>query len=95
MTNGLHQLKLKGQKSNTKLLDNKDFLLESTRFNINKDQVDVFYSCILDSSSTMDLEKVMKLILIISQGNARVESGFSVVTSCCPTCWKKPLCPSN
>ena len=63
------------EKQYKELLDNTDFLLESTRFNINEDRLDVFYSHILDSPSTIDLEVV---VLIISHGNARVESGFSV-----------------
>ena len=57
---------------------NPDFILEAKTFNINEDRLDTFYSRILDSSSTTDLEYVVRLVLIMSHGNARVESGFSV-----------------
>ena len=33
---------------------------------------------IFDSSNTTDLENVVRLILILSHGNARVEAGFSI-----------------
>ena len=60
------------------MINNSDFLEEASKFNINDDRVDGFYSCILDSSVTLDLENVVRLVLILSHGNARVESGFSV-----------------
>ena len=60
------------------MINNSDFLEEASKFNINDDRVDGFYSCILDSSVTLDLENVVRLVLILSHGNARVESGFSI-----------------
>ena len=42
------------------------------------DRIDQFYSRILDSAKTAQLEKIVRMIVIISHGNARVEAGFSV-----------------
>ena len=68
------QLK-KGCKSLIKIAD---FLSEDKKFNINDDRVDNFYSKIFDSSNTIDLENVIRLILILSNGNGRVKAGFSI-----------------
>ena len=40
--------------------------------------MDTFYARILDSSHTFDFESIVRLVLILSHGNARVESGFSI-----------------
>ena len=40
--------------------------------------MDTFYARILDSSHTFDLESIVRLVLILSHGNVRVESGFSI-----------------
>ena len=42
------------------------------------DCIDQFYLRILDSAKTAQLEKIVRMIVIISHGNARVEAGFSV-----------------
>ena len=68
----------KAEKRYNQLINNSDFLEETSKFNINHDRVDEFYSRILDSSVTLDLENVVRLVLILSYGNARVESGFSI-----------------
>ena len=68
----------KAEKQYKSLIKNSDFLSEAKKFNINDDRVDNFYSKIFDSSNTIDLENVVKLILILSHGNARVEAGFSI-----------------
>ena len=60
------------------LIKNKDFISEAKKFDIREDRVDEFYSRILDGPSTVDLEVVVRFVLIVSHGNARVESGFSV-----------------
>ena len=40
--------------------------------------MDEFYSRIFDSAAYVDLENVVRLVLLLSHGNARVESGFSI-----------------
>ena len=40
--------------------------------------MDEFYSCIFDSATYVDLKNVVRLVLILSNGNARVDSGFSI-----------------
>ena len=60
------------------LINNKDFIEEAKKFDIHKGRVDEFYSRILNGPSTVDLEVVVRFVLIVSHGNARVESGFSV-----------------
>jgi len=60
------------------LITNKDFLAECKRFSVLEDRLDTFYARILDTNSTVDLEVVTRYVLIISNGNARVESGFSI-----------------
>ena len=60
------------------LIKNEDFIKEAKKFDIQDDRVDAFYSRILDGPSTVDLEVVVRFVLIVSHGNARVESGFSV-----------------
>ena len=68
----------KAEKQYNQLINNSNFLEEASKFNINDDRVNEFYSRILDSSVTLDLENVVRLVLILSHGNARVESGFSI-----------------
>ena len=68
----------KAEKQYKSLIKNADFLSEAKKFNINDDRVDNFYSKIFDSSNTIDLENVVRLILILSLGNASVEAGFSI-----------------
>ena len=58
------------------LLENKDAMKEMKLFEM-KDRVDTFLSKILGRESP-DLTKVIRIILIMSHGNASVESGFSV-----------------
>ena len=40
------------------------------------DRIDQFYSRILDSAKTAQLEKIVRMIVIISHGSARVGAGF-------------------
>ena len=68
----------RAEKQYKELINNPDFNMEAKKFNINEDRLDTFYSRILDSPSTVDLENIVRLVMIISHGNARVESGFSV-----------------
>ena len=37
-----------------------------------------FYAGIFYSSNTVDLENIVRVVLIFSHGNTRVESGFSI-----------------
>ena len=57
---------------------NKDFISEAKKFSINSDLVDKFYARILNSPSEVDLIIIVRLCLILSHGNARVESGFFI-----------------
>ena len=68
----------KAEKQYAELLDNKDFRKAAEKFDLITDRVDVFWSEICDSNGTIDLENIMQLVLILSHGNARVESGFSI-----------------
>ena len=68
----------RAEKQYCSLIQNPDFLIEAKKFNINDDRVDSFYVGILDCPATIDLQNVAQLVLILSHGNARVESGFSV-----------------
>ena len=60
------------------LLSNVDFVSKSESFDIHNDRVDVFWSEICDSHSMIDLLNIIRLVLVISHGNDRVESGFSI-----------------
>ena len=66
------------EKQYKELVNNNDFLSEAKKFDIMNDRVDEFYSRILDSSKTTELERVVRFVNIISHGNARVEGGFSI-----------------
>ena len=78
---GYPLLHLKKQKNSVKsLIKHVDFLSETKKLNVNDDRVDIFYSKIFDSSNTIDSENVVRLILILSHGNVRVEAGFSINT---------------
>ena len=64
------------------LIKNADFLTETKKFSIIDDRVDAFYARIFDSSNTFDLVDwcnwlIVRLVLILSHGKARVESGFT------------------
>ena len=60
-----------------KLLDDKKFLDKSTEFNMLESRLDDFYMHIIDDKDG-DLIAVIKLCLVLSHGNAHVESGFSI-----------------
>ena len=60
------------------LIENKGFLKEAKKFSIQDDRLDDFYARIFDSSVFIDLENVVRIVLILSHVNARVEIGFSV-----------------
>ena len=66
------------EKQYKEMLNNKDFLAEDGKFDMANDRIDQFYSRILDSAKTAQLEKIVRMIVIISHKNARVEAGFSV-----------------
>lgn len=67
----------KAMKQYKGLIKDKDILRELKKFNIVEDRVDRLYSEILGTESP-ELSKVVRVILILSHGNARVESGFSI-----------------
>ena len=68
----------KATKQYNSLIENKGFLEEAKKFSIQDDRLDDFYARIFDSHVFIDLEDVVRIVLILSHGNARVESGFSV-----------------
>ena len=68
----------KAEKQYLVLIQNKDFIKAAGKFDIIKDRVDDFWMKILDSASTLDLENIVRIVMILSHGNARVESGFSI-----------------
>ena len=57
------------------MLNNKDFLAEAGKLDMVNDRID---HRILDSAKTAQLEKIVRMIVIISHGNTKVEAGFSV-----------------
>ena len=66
------------EKQYNTLIKNADFLTEAKKFSINDDRVGAFYPRIFDSRNTVDLENIVKLVLIFSYVNAKVELGFSI-----------------
>ena len=70
----------KAVKQYNALLGNTDFIKEAKEFDIYQDRLDDFYSRVLDSNSTIDLQYIVRYVLPLSHGNARIESGFSVNT---------------
>ena len=66
------------EKQYNTLIKNADFLTEAKKFSINDDRVDAFYARIFDSRNTVDLENIVKLVLIFSYVNAKVELEFSI-----------------
>ena len=63
----------------TNFIINNKFMEKMEQFGIRKDRVDEFYVTIFsDILNFLVLEEVVKLCIILSHGNARVESGFSV-----------------
>ena len=68
----------KALKQYNNLISNQDFLSEAKKFDINNDRVDDFYSHILHSPTFVDLGVIARLVMILSHGNAQVESGFSI-----------------
>ena len=68
----------KAKRQYSKLIDNKDLISEAKKFSINSDRIDEFYAKILNSPSEVDLIVLVRLCLILSHGNARMESGFSI-----------------
>ena len=62
-----------------KLLDNNKLMEQMRKFDVNKDRADEFYMNIFsDVLPLAELKEVVKVCLILSHGNARVESGFSI-----------------
>ena len=60
------------------LIENKNFLEETKMFSIQDDRLDDFYAQIFYSNVFIGLENVVRIVLILSHGNACVESEFSV-----------------
>ena len=62
----------KAEKQYSELIVNKDLLAEAEKFDINNDRV-VFWSKILKSDSTIDLENIVRIVLLLSHGNAMIK----------------------
>ena len=61
------------------LIRNKDFIQQTESFDVNSQRVDDFYaSKISNVKDFQDLWFVTKKVVILSHGNGRVESGFSI-----------------
>ena len=60
------------------MIEKKGFLEGAKKFSIPDDRLDDFYARIFDSNVFIDLENVVRIVLILSHGNARLESEFSV-----------------
>ena len=60
-----------------KIIEDKAFFKRCSEFNMFESRLDDIFMEALDNTST-DLIAVVKLCLILSHGNARVESGFSI-----------------
>ena len=56
----------KAEKQYSELIVNKDLLAEAEKFDINNDRVDVFWSKILKSDSTIDLENIEDCSITVS-----------------------------
>ena len=67
----------RAQSQYRKIIEDKTFLKRCSKFNMFESRLDDFFMEALDNTST-DLIAVVKLCLILSHGNARVESGFSI-----------------
>ena len=62
-----------------KFIGNKKVMEKMKQFDIIKDRADEFYMNVFsDVPHFPELEEVVKLCVILSHGNARVESGFSI-----------------
>ena len=59
----------KAEKQYLVLIQNKDFIKAAGKFDIIKDRVDDFWMKILDSASTLDLENIVRIVMILSHGN--------------------------
>ena len=69
----------RAKKQYSEFITNKDALKKVDEFDYVKDRLDVFYMDILSDNEDMkDLLRVVTIVLILSHGQARVESGFSV-----------------
>ena len=56
-----------------------EWLQMFTSFDCNKERLDVFYHKAIGSKEGFkEIWSVLQIVFILSQGNARVESGFSV-----------------
>ena len=55
------------------LIENKNFLEETKMFSIQDDRLDDFYAQIFYSNVFIELENVVRIVLILSHGNACVE----------------------
>ena len=59
------------EKQYNALIKIEDFLTKAKKFSIKDDRVDAFYTRILISSNTVDLENIAILVLICSHGICR------------------------
>lgn len=71
----------KAEKQCNLLINNSDFFEKARKFNIIDGRVVELYSRILDSIVTLDLENVVRLVLIMFYGNAKGGSDFSLNNS--------------
>ena len=67
----------RAQSQYRKIIEDKSFLKRCSEFNMFESRLDDFFMEALANTST-DLIAVVKLCLVLSHGNARVESGFSI-----------------
>ena len=69
----------KARKEYKILLHNKDFLEKAKEFDVKSQRVDDFHATIFSKGKDyQDLLFITKKVLILSHGNGRVESGFSI-----------------
>ena len=68
----------KGTKQYSSLISNKNFQNEVQKYDIINYRVAEFYEGFLDSPTYVDLKYIVHFVTILSHGNTRVESGFSI-----------------
>ena len=66
----------KAEESYTKFIADETVRTKLAEFDLHKDRLDELYLPLLKSSK--ELREIVKIVLVLSHGNARVESGFSI-----------------
>ena len=59
-------------------INDDEVLKKKENFDVVQDRIDEVYLSLMEHSKYPDLEQMVKIVLILSHGNARVESGFSI-----------------